>query len=137
MTTENMNRYTTSVTIVTDTLGHANQVAAEQIYYDEDYGFEYQISCGEVHDENVKPAQGIVIDASVIRDILEWTMDGLDEHDDRDNRLVRAHKHIASMSDDDLNDLISSTDNRFVWELYHDMCVGILEDVIDVTVGLE
>lgn len=136
MTTENMNRYTTRVTIMTDTLDHAEQVAAERLGYDEDYDFDYRLDYERVR-EDVEPVRGIVIDASVIRDVLAWTMDGLDEHDDRDNRLVRAHKHIASMSDADLNDLIASNDNRFVWELYHDMCVGIIEDVIDATVGPE
>lgn len=149
--TKHLNRYFAFVTVEAETLENAEQVLAERLGYDENYGFPYTLEykgpqpVSENPDENTHTVEtpkmsepnGIVIDASVIRDVLAWTMDGLDEHDDQDNRLVRAHKHIASMSDDDLNHLISSTDNRFVWELYHDMCIGILEDVIDATVGPE
>lgn len=131
--TKPLNPYVASVTIEAETLENAEQVLAERLGYDEDYGFDYRLSYGEVQDAETVP--GIVIDASIIRDILEWKMETVDEYDERDKRLIRTHIYVSSMSDDDLNNLIASTDDRSVWELFHEMCDRILDHVVDATVG--
>lgn len=36
--------YTFTITVTTDTIDHANQVIAERLGHDEDYGFDYTIT---------------------------------------------------------------------------------------------
>lgn len=128
MTTKNMNRYTAIVAIETEDIDNAEKVLNERIHYDEDYGFPYKIDYNELQPETTAP--GIVIDASVIRDQLDSLMPILDDDDPEDKRILDAHDRIKSMSDSDLNTLISSTDNKYTWELFNDMRDHILNSVI-------
>lgn len=128
MATKNMNRYTAIVTIETEDIDNAEKVLNERIHYDEDYGFPYKIDYNELQPE--KAAPGIVIDASVIRDQLDSLMPILDDDDPEDKRILDANDRIKSMSDSDLNTLISSTDNKYTWELFNDMRDQILNSVI-------
>lgn len=128
MTTKNMNRYTAIVTIETEDIDNAEKVLNERIYYDEDYGFPYKIDYNELQPETTAP--GIVIDASVIRDQLDSLMPILDDDDPEDKRILDANGRIKSMSDSDLNTLISSTDDKYTWELFNDMRDHILNSVI-------
>lgn len=128
MTTKNMNRYTAIVTIETEDIDNAERVLNERIHYDEDYGFPYKIDYGELQPETEAP--GIVIDASVIRDQLDSLMPILDDDDPEDKRILDANDRIKSMSDSDLNTLISSTDDKYTWELFNDMRDHILNSVI-------
>lgn len=128
MTTKNMNRYTTIVTIETEDIDNAEKVLNERIHYDEDYGFPYKIDYNELQPETTAP--GIVIDASVIRDQLDSLMPILDDDDPEDKRILDANDRIKSMSDSDLNTLISSTDDKYTWELFNDMRDHILNSVI-------
>ena len=128
MTTENMNRYTAIVTIETEDIDNAEKVLNERIHYDEDYGFPYKIDYDELQPETTAP--GIVIDASVIRDQLDSLMPILDDDDPEDKRILDANDRIKSMSDSNLNTLISSTDDKYTWELFNDMRDHILNSVI-------
>lgn len=128
MTTKNMNRYTAIVTIETEDIDNAEKVLNERIHYDEDYGFPYKIDYNELQPETTAP--GIVIDASVIRDQLDSLMPILDDDDPEDKRILDANDRIKSMSDSDLNTLISSTDDKYTWELFNDMRDHILNSVI-------
>lgn len=128
MTTKNMNRYTAIVTIETKDIDNAEKVLNERIHYDEDYGFPYKIDYNELQPETTAP--GIVIDASVIRDQLDSLMPILDDDDPEDKRILDANDRIKSMSDSDLNTLISSTDDKYTWELFNDMRDHILYSVI-------
>lgn len=128
MTTKNMNRYTAIVTIETKDIDNAEKVLNERIHYDEDYGFPYKIDYNELQPETTAP--GIVIDASVIRDQLDSLMPILDDDDPEDKRILDANDRIKSMSDSDLNTLISSTDDKYTWELFNDMRDHILNSVI-------
>ena len=128
MTTKNMNRYTAIVTIETKDIDNAEKVLNERIHYDEDYGFPYKIDYNELQPKTTAP--GIVIDASVIRDQLDSLMPILDDDDPEDKRILDANDRIKSMSDSDLNTLISSTDDKYTWELFNDMRDHILYSVI-------
>lgn len=132
MTTENMNRYTAIVTIATEDIDNAEQVLNERIYYDEDYGFPYQVNYSELQPE--ESTRGIVIDASVIRERLDSRMEGIRDDNPNDKRIINAEDRIASMNDGDLNALISSIDNERVWELFDEMCDLILGFVVDETI---
>ena len=124
MTTKNMNRYTAIVTIETEDIDNAEKVLNERIHYDEDYGFPYKIDYNELQPETTAP--GIVIDASVIRDQLDSLMPILDAND-----------RIKSMSDSNLNTIISSTDDKYTWELFNDMRDHILNSVIGAVLGTD
>lgn len=128
MTTKNMNHYTAIVTIETEDIDNAEKVLNERIHYDEDYGFPYKIDYNELQLETTAP--GIVIDASVIRDQLDSLMPILDDDDPEDKRILDANDRIKLMSDIDLNTLISSTDDKYTWELFNDMRDHILNSVI-------
>lgn len=128
MTTKNMNRYTAIITIETEDIDNAERVLNERIHYDEDYGFPYKIDYNELQPETTAP--GIVIDASVIRDQLDSLMPILDDDDPEDKRILDANDRIKSISDSDLNTLISSTDDKYTWELFNDMRDHILNSVI-------
>ena len=123
--------YTAIVTIAADTLDNAEQVLNERIYYDEDYGFPYEVTYSELQPE--KSTRGIIIDASVIRDKLDSFMEihSIDGNDPFDKPMVDAYNRIKSMNKGDLNTLISSIDDKYVWELFNDLCDQVIDSVID------
>ena len=129
MTTKNMNRYTAIVTVDTENIDNAERVLNERIHYDEDYGFPYEIDYDELQPE--ESTRGIIIDASVIRDQFDSLMEYLDDNDPDDKRILDAYDHIKAMNDSDLNALISSSDNKYTWELFNDMRDQIFDSVID------
>lgn len=122
--------YTAIVTIAADTLDNAEQVLNERIYYDEDYGFPYEVTYSELQPE--KSTRGIIIDASVIRDKLDSFMEmhSIDGNDPFDKPMVDAYNRIKSMNKGDLNTLISSIDDKYVWELFNDLCDQVIDSVI-------
>ena len=126
-----MENYTAIVTVTTDSIDHAEEVFRERIGYDEDLGFDYTISCDEPQPE--KSTRGIIIDASVIRDQFDSLMEYLDDNDPDDKRILDAYDRIKTMNDSDLNDLISSSDNKYTWELFNDMRDQIFDSVVDAT----
>lgn len=123
--------HTAIVTIAADTLDNAEQVLNEHIYYDEDYGFPYEVTYSELQPE--KSTRGIIIDASVIRDKLDSFMEmhSIDGNDPFDKPMVDAYNRIKSMNKGDLNALISSIDDKYVWELFNDLCDQVIDSVID------
>lgn len=124
-----MPRYTAIVTIATDNIDNAEKVLNERIHYDEDYGFPYEIDYDELQPE--ESTRGIIIDASVIRDQFNSLMEYLDDNDPDDKRILDAYDHIKAMNDSDLNALISSSDNKYTWELFNDMRDQIFDSVIN------
>ena len=126
-----MPSYTAIVAIAADTLDNAEQVLNERIYYDEDYGFPYEVTYSELQPE--KSTRGIIIDASVIRDKLDsfMKMHSIDGNDPFDKPMVDAYNRIKSMNKGDLNALISSIDDKYVWELFNDLCDQVIDSVID------
>lgn len=130
-----MPRYTAIVTIATDNIDNAEQVLNERIHYDEDYGFPYEINYDELQPE--ESTRGIIIDASVIRDQFDSLMEYLDDNDPDDKRILDAYDRIKTMNDSDLNDLISSSDNKYTWELFNDMRDQIFDSVIDAALDAD
>lgn len=130
-----MPRYTTIVTIATDNIDNAERVLNERIHYDEDYGFPYEINYDYNELQPEESTRGIIIDASVIRDKFDSLMYMLDENEPDDKRVLDAADRIKSMSDSDLNALISSTDNRRTWQLFDEMRDHIFDSVIDATLN--
>lgn len=126
-------RYTAIVTIATDNIDNAEQILNERIHYDEDYGFPYEINYDELQPE--ESTRGIIIDASVIREKFDSLMYMLDENEPDDKRVLDAADRIKSMSDSDLNALISSTDNRRTWQLFDEMRDHIFDFVIDAALN--
>lgn len=124
-----MPRYTAIVTIATDNIDNAEKVLNERIHYDEDYGFPYEIDYDELQPE--ESTRGIIIDASVIRDQFNSLMEYLDDNDPDDKRILDAYDHIKAMNDSDLNALISSSNNKYTWELFNDMRDQIFDSVIN------
>lgn len=124
-----MPRYTAIVTIATDNIDNAEKVLNERIHYDEDYGFPYEIDYDELQPE--ESTRGIIIDAYVIRDQFNSLMEYLDDNDPDDKRILDAYDHIKAMNDSDLNALISSSDNKYTWELFNDMRDQIFDSVIN------
>lgn len=130
-----MPRYTAIVTIATDNIDNAEQVLNERIHYDEDYGFPYEINYDELQPE--ESTRGIIIDASVIRDQFDSLMEYLDDNDPDDKRILDAYDRIKTMNDSDLNALISSSDNKYTWELFNDMRDQIFDSVVDATLDTD
>lgn len=128
-----MTRYTAIVTIDTDSIDNAEQVLNERLCYDEDYGFSYKVEYSELQPE--ESTRGIIIDAFVIRDQFDSLIEYLDEDEPDDKRILDAYGRIKNMSDSDLNALISSTDNKYTWELFNDMRDHIFDSVIDAILG--
>lgn len=128
-----MPRYTAIVTIDTDSIDNAEKVLNERIHYDENYGFPYEINYDELQPE--ESTRGIIIDASVIRDQFDSLMEYLDDNDPDDKRILDAYDHIKTMNDSDLNALISSSDNKYTWELFNDMRDQIFDSVINAVLG--
>lgn len=126
-----MENYTAIVTVKTDSVDHAEEVLGERLCHDEDYGFDYRVWYDAPQPE--KYTQGIIIDASVIRDQFDSLMEYLDDNDPDDKRILDAYDRIKTMSDSDLNALISSSDNKYTWELFNDMRDQIFDSVVDAT----
>lgn len=124
-------RYTAIVTVATEDMDDAEKVLAERLSYDENYGFPYELGYDDLQPE--KSTRGIIIDASVIRDKLDSFMEmhSIDGNDPFDKPMVDAYNHIKSMNKGDLNALISSTDDKYVWELFNDLCDQVIDSVID------
>lgn len=104
----------------------------ERIYYDEDYGFPYEVNYSELQPE--ESTRGIIIDTSVIRERLDSRMEGIRDDNPNDKRIINAENRITPMNDGDLNALISSIDDERVWELFDEMCDLILGFVVDETI---
>lgn len=124
-----MENYTAIVTVTTDSIDHAEEIFRERIGYDEDLGFDYTIGCDDPQPE--KYTRGIIIDASVIREKLEYLMGVLDNDEPDDKRILNAHERIKSMDDGHLNALISSINDERAWELFNEVCDRVLDCIID------
>jgi hypothetical protein len=131
MTTENMNRYNTIVTVTTDTIDNAEIVLNERIHYDEDYGFPYEIDYDVYDLQPEKYTRGITIDASVIREKLGFLITTLNASDPDNKRVLDARDKIKSMDDGNLNALISSINDERAWELFNEVCDRVLDWIID------
>ena len=119
-----MHRYNNIVTVITDNIDHAEQVLSERLSYDEDYGFWYQIDYDAYDLQPEKDTRGIIIDASVINT--------LSDSDPANDRIFDAYERIKGRNDSGkLNALISSTDDKRVWELFNEMCDRIVDCVIE------
>ena len=124
-----INNYRTIVTVTTDSIDHAKEVFRERIGYDEDLGFDYTISCDDSKLEKYTP--GITIDAPFIRDKLELIMGVIDKSNPDNQRIIDARDKMRSMSDGNLNNLISSINDDHTWELFQEVCNRTLNSVID------
>lgn len=127
-------RYTAIVTVITEDMDDAARVLAERLSYDEDYGFPYELGYDDLQPE--KSTRGIIIDASVIKDKLDSFMKlhSIDGSDPADKRIIDAYNRIKLMNRGDLNALISSTDDKEVWELFNDLCDMIVDSVIGAVI---
>lgn len=130
-------RYTAIVTVVTEDMDDAARVLAERLSYDEDYGFPYELGYDDPQPE--ESTRGIIIDASVVREKLDSFMEmhSIDGNDPFDKPMVDAYNRIKSMNKGDLNALISSTDDKRVWELFNEMCDRIIDCVIEATTNTD
>lgn len=130
-------RYTAIVTVVTEDMDDAARVLAERLSYDEDYGFPYELGYDDLQPE--ESTRGIIIDASVIRDKLDafMKMHHIDDSDPFNKSMIDARNRIKSMNKGDLNALISSTDDKEVWELFNELCDRVLDCVVDATINAD
>lgn len=130
-------RYTAIVTVATEDMDDAAQVLAERLCYDEDYGFPYEVGFDDLQPE--KSTRGIIIDASVIRDKLDefMKMHHIDDSDPFDKPMVNAYNRIKSMNKGDLNALISSTDDKGVWEIFNELCDEVLDYVVSAVINTD
>lgn len=127
-------RYTAIVTVITEDMDDAARVLAERLSYDEDYGFPYELGYDDLQPE--ESTRGIIIDASVIKDKLDSFMKlhSIDGSDPADKRIIDAYNRIKLMNRGDLNALISSTDDKEIWELFNDLCDMIADFVIGAVI---
>lgn len=127
-------RYTAIVTVITEDMDDAARVLAERLSYDEDYGFPYELGYDDPQPE--EDTRGIIIDASVIRDKLDSFMrlHPMNDSDPIDKPMINAYNRIKSMNKSDLNALISSTDDKEVWELFDEMCDKVIDSVMGAVI---
>lgn len=130
-------RYTAIVTVITEDMDDAARVLAERLSYDEDYGFPYELGYDDLQPE--ESTRGIIIDASVIKDKLDSFMKlhSIDGSDPADKPMVDAYNRIKSMNKGDLNALISSTDDKEVWELFNELCDNVLDYVVSTVINTD
>lgn len=130
-------RYTAIVTVITEDMDDAARVLAERLSYDEDYGFPYELGYDDPQPE--ESTRGIIIDASVIKDKLDSFMKlhSIDGSDPFDKPMVDAYNRIKSMNKGDLNALISSTDDKEVWELFNELCDKVLDYVVSTVINTD
>ena len=126
--------FTSDPSVATKDMDDAAQVLAERLSYDEDYGFPYELGFDDLQPE--KSTRGIIIDASVIRDKLDSFMEmhHIDGNDPFDKPMADAYNRIKSMNKGDLNALISSTDDKEVWELFNELCDKVLDYVVSAVI---
>lgn len=130
-------RYTAIVTVITEDMDDAARVLAERLSYDEDYGFPYELGYDDLQPE--ESTRGIIIDASVIKDKLDSFMKlhSIDGSDPFDKLMVDAYNRIKSMNKGDLNALISSTDDKEVWELFNELCDKVLDYIVSAVINTD
>lgn len=130
-------RYTAIVTVATEDMDDAAQVLAERLCYDKDYGFPYEVGFDDLQPE--ESTRGIIIDASVVKDKLDsfMKMHSIDGNDPADKRIIDAYKRIKLMNRGNLNALISSTDDKEVWELFNDLCDKVLDYVVSTVINTD
>lgn len=130
-------RYTAIVTVITEDMDDAARVLAERLSYDEDYGFTYELGYDDLQPE--ESTRGIIIDASVIKDKLDSFMKlhSIDGSDPFDKPMVDAYNRIKSMNKGDLNALISSTDDKEVWELFNELCDKVLDYIVSAVINTD
>lgn len=127
-----MHRYNTMITVITDDSDNAERVLAERLNYSEDYGFWYEIDYDAYDLQPEEDTRGIIIDASVIREKFKTLVNTLSDSDPGNDRIFDAYERIKNRNDSGkLNALISSTDDKRVWELFNEMCDRILDWIID------
>lgn len=127
-----MHRYNTMITVITDDIDNAERVLAERLNYSEDYGFWYEIDYDAYDLQPEEDTRGIIIDASVIREKFKTLVNTLSDSDPDNDRIFDAYERIKNRNDSGkLNALISSTDDKRVWELFNEMCDRILDWIID------
>jgi hypothetical protein len=127
-----MHRYNVPVTIITDDIDNAERVLAERLNYSEDYGFWYEIDYDAYDLQPEEDTRGIIIDASVIREKFKTLVNTLSDSDPDNDRIFNAYERIKNRNaSGKLNALISSTDDKRVWELFNEMCDRILDWIID------
>lgn len=133
-----MHRYNNIVTVITDDIDHAEQVLSERFSYDEDYGFWYQIDYDAYDLQPEEDTRGIIIDASVIREKFKTLINTLSDSDPDNDRIFDAYERIKGVNDSGkLNALISSTDDKRVWELFNEMCDRIVDCVIEAATNTD
>lgn len=127
-----MYRYNVPITIITDDIDNAERVLAERLNYSEDYGFWYEIDYDAYDLQPEEDTRGIIIDAQVIREKFKTLVNTLSDSDPDNDRIFDAYERIKNRNDSGkLNALISSTDDKRVWELFNEMCDRILDWIID------
>ena len=127
-----MHRYNTIVTVTTDDIDNAERVLSKRLTYDEDYGFWYEIDYDAYDLQPEEDTRGIIIDASVIREKFKTLINTLSDSDPDNDRIFDAYERIKNKNDSGkLNALISSIDEKRVWELFNEMCDRIIDYVIE------
>ena len=64
-------------------------------------------------------------------------MHSIDGNDPFDKPMVDAYNRIKSMNKGDLNALISSTDDKEVWELFNELCDKVLDYVVSMVINTD
>ena len=124
---ETMRHYATVVTITTNDIANAEQVLTESLHHDKSYGFPYTIEFDKPQPKEL--IGGISIDASTIRERLEYLIEEYEE--DEEDYTINLYNTIKAMDDGQLNALILATRDPRTWEIFNELSNRILDEVIE------
>lgn len=124
---ETMRHYATVVTITTNDIANAEQVLTESLHHDKSYGFPYTIEFDKPQPKEL--IGGISIDASTIRERLEYLIEEYEE--DEKDYTINLYNTIKAMDDGQLNALILATRDPRTWEIFNELSNRILDEVIE------
>lgn len=124
---ETMRHYATVVTITTNDIANAEQVLTESLHHDKSYGFPYTIEFDKPQPKEL--IGGISIDASTIRERLEYLIEEYEE--DEEDYTINLYNAIRAMDDGQLNALILATRDLRTWEIFNELSDRILDGVIE------
>lgn len=136
---ETMRHYATVVTITTNDIANAEQALTESLHHDKSYGFPCTIEFDKPQPKEL--IGGISIDASTIRERLEYLIEEYKEdeeweedeeyEEDEEDYTINLYNAIRAMDDGQLNALILATRDLRTWEIFNELSDRILDEVIE------
>lgn len=124
---EAMRHYATVVTITTNDIANAEHVLIESLHHNKSYGFPYTIEFDKPQPKEL--VGGISIDASNIRERLEYLIEEYEE--DEEDYTINLYNAIRAMDNGQLNALILATRDLRTWEIFNELSNRILDEIIE------